>query len=351
MNREKKKEKNAGEEILEEDHKRWKNILKFLKGQKVVLIFYLLIGVLYPITFYLYGFSLEPIFYSFLMLSFFLLIFLCVDFVRQSNRAKQIQWFGKKSMEELPSPVTQVEEAYQRNLKELYERMEEDLSRESKSNQERLDYFMIWIHQIKTPIAALSLQIQKKEREGDSVRGLKTELFRIEQYVEMVLQYLRIEHIESDLDLYPVSLKKVVNAAVRKYSPIFIEKKLSLDLKNLDITVISDEKWLSLLIEQLLSNGLKYTTQGGIRIYTKDQNELIIEDTGIGIRKEDTKRVFENGFTGFNGRVDKKASGLGLFLCKKVAKQLGIQIHLTSKLQEGTKVSLIFKEKQIQLFS
>ena len=150
---------------------------------------------------------------------------------------------------------------------------------------------------------------------------MKMELFKIEQYVEMVLSYLRMEEMSSDLAFEEYQLDDIVRQAVRKYSQMFILKRIRLDFQPLQRAVLTDEKWLVFVVEQILSNALKYTKEGSISIYLTTYREklmLAIRDTGIGISREDLPRVFEKGFTGYNGRADKKSTGIGLYLCKRL---------------------------------
>ncbi len=198
----------------------------------------------------------------------------------------------------------------------------------------------MWAHQIKTPIAAMRLILQSEEKDCND--ELLEQLFRTEQYVEMVLQYLRMTSDSSDLLIRRYSLDSIVKQAVKKYAKSFIRQKIKLNYEDLNVGVITDEKWLCFVIEQLLSNALKYTQSGSISIYMDDflPETLVIEDTGIGIQEEDLPRVFEKGFTGYNGRADKKSTGIGLFLCKKILKKLSHTISIESTLGKGTKVKI-----------
>ena len=204
-----------------------------------------------------------------------------------------------------------------------------------------IDYYTLWAHQIKTPIAAMRLLLQS-ENSCQSKDELTMELFKIEQYVEMVLQYLRLGSDSTDFVIRKQPLDDIVREAVKKYSTTFIKKKISLEYRQTDAVVISDEKWLSFVIEQILSNALKYTYSGKISIYLDENlpNTLVIEDTGIGIQSEDLPRVFDKGYTGYNGRKDKKSTGIGLYLCRQVMNKLGHTMSIESEVGKGTKVKL-----------
>lgn len=207
--------------------------------------------------------------------------------------------------------------------------------------QEKQDFFSLWAHQIKTPISALNLLLQGEQPDSVSCRQ---ELFKIENYVEMALNYMRFEDMRNDLVLERYSLEDLVRQVVKKYATIFIYNHISIELKELQYQVLTDEKWFCFVLEQVLSNALKYTRQGSVTIFAKETEQgicLVVKDTGIGIRSEDLPRIFEKGFTGYNGRVDRKASGLGLYLCKGICGKLGHRIYVTSRPGEGTEVNLL----------
>ena len=207
--------------------------------------------------------------------------------------------------------------------------------------QELSDYYSMWVHQIKTPIAALGVLIQSGEeleevqespKAQELTRSMKMEVFRIEQYVDMVLTYLRMGSATSDY---------AFRQAVRKYSQMFIMTRTRLHLEIQDQKILTDEKWLTFVIEQILSNAVKYARGGEISIYTEDKT-LVIADDGIGIAEEDLPRIFEKGFTGYNGRANKKSTGIGLYLCKTIIDRLHHTIWIESKPEKGTKVYLNF---------
>ena len=208
-----------------------------------------------------------------------------------------------------------------------------------------MDYYTLWAHQIKTPIAASSLLVG--EIEDKKVKNqLEQELFKIESYVNIVLQYLRLESFHEDLVLKKENVEDLVKEIVKKYAIFFIQKGLSLNLHDLGRTIITDRKWFVVILEQVLSNSLKYTSQGGIEIYFQEST-LYIKDSGLGIQDADLLRVFERGFSGYNGRLTQQSSGLGLYLSKKIADELGHQISIASQVGQGTTVMISFSEKKM----
>jgi signal transduction histidine kinase len=262
----------------------------------------------------------------------------CLRYFRRHGQLTGLQSRITLSLDGLPVPKDLLEKDYQKLIKILYADKMLFAENEDRERRDMVDYYTLWAHQIKTPIAAMRLLMQSEESER--YKELSLELFKIEQYVEMVLQYLRTDSESSDFIIMKHSLDDMVRQAVRKYAKMFIYKKISLDLKGLNREVITDDKWLVFVIEQILSNSLKYTNTGTISIYLEGDSTLVVEDTGIGIRPEDLPRVFEKGFTGYNGRDDKKSTGIGLYLCKRILTKLSHTIEVESEVGKGTKVKI-----------
>ena len=240
---------------------------------------------------------------------------------------------------------TPLEKLLQERVEELEYEQKNQLLVEQEKYNDLLDYYTLWVHQVKTPIAASSLLIgDLKDKEAKS--QLEQELFKIESYVHLVLQYLRLESFHDDLVLKQENLADLVREVVKKYALFFIQQGLSLNLHDLDHTIVTDKKWFLVILEQVLSNSLKYTKEGSIEIYFHEDS-LYIKDTGLGIQNADLLRVFERGFSGYNGRLTQQSSGLGLYLSKKIADQLGHKIAIDSQVGQGTTVSIAFPEKKL----
>ena len=240
---------------------------------------------------------------------------------------------------------TPLEKLLQERVEELEYEQKNQLLVEQEKYNDLLDYYTLWVHQVKTPIAASSLLIgDLKDKEAKS--QLEQELFKIESYVHLVLQYLRLESFHDDLVLKQENLADLVREVVKKYALFFIQQGLSLNLHDLDHTIVTDKKWFLVILEQVLSNSLKYTKEGSIEIYFQE-GSLYIKDTGLGIQNADLLRVFERGFSGYNGRLTQQSSGLGLYLSKKIADQLGHKIAIDSQVGQGTTVSIVFPEKKL----
>lgn len=261
-------------------------------------------------------------------------------FYRRHTRLKELRHSITVSDIIFPLSKDLIEKDYQELITIIDINRTEIINEKDKAFTDMVDYYTIWAHQIKTPIAAMRLLLQSEQTDTNS--ELLEQLFKVEQYVEMVLQYLRMESMSSDLMFKRYSLDDIIKQAVRKYSKSFIRKKIKLNYTDVNCIVLTDEKWLVFVIEQILSNALKYTHEGEISIYMDEDlpKTLVIEDMGIGIEQEDLPRVFEKGFTGYNGRADKKSTGIGLYLCKRILNKLSHTITIASAVGKGTKVKI-----------
>lgn len=287
-------------------------------------------------------------------------VFLCllVDILKYAERWKELKRCIATS-DTYPGMFYTVpgdlEALYRSMIAKMRQEKEELIFEDQKRYTEMMDYYGMWAHQIKTPIAAMRILVQsgmdREENEENQklFRQLQMELFKTEQYVEMVLSYLKIGDIAKDMVLERCDLGKVVRQAVKKYSRLFILQKLSLEMGEIAEIVLTDEKWLSFVVEQILSNALKYTKSGSVSIYLEQEGVLVIKDTGIGISAEDLPRIMEKGYTGYNGRIDKRSTGIGLYLCKKVMDKLHHQLRIDSEDGKGTKVVLDLRRIQLDL--
>lgn len=323
--------------------------IKYIKDHIQIILLNTSFLVIAFAIFALYSIHIEIIFYIFVIWLFGPLIYVVVDFSNYYRKYQQLEVVKKEieiHLATLPMSEHLIEQTYQQALFLLQEERLKIKAQFDNKQTEMLDYYTMWAHQIKTPIAAMKLLVQA---EPSSVnKELLEQLFKTEQYVEMVLGYLRVEGPSSDFVLQKHQLSDLIKQVIRKYASQFIRKNIKLDFKEMDTFVITDEKWLVFVIEQILSNAIKYTNVGTISIYMDSTNPkiLVIEDTGMGIASEDLPRIFENGYTGYNGRMDKMATGIGLYLCQKVLMKLGHGIQITSRVNVGTKVMIDLKRRE-----
>ena len=268
------------------------------------------------------------------------------DFLRYCRKHRllcELQYEILLTLEHLPESDNEVERRYQQLIETLHAEKTSLISAANKRYDGAVMYFTMWAHQIKTPIAAMSLALQELDTEES--RELSENLQKIEQYVEMALCYVRLDSDTSDFVIRRYPLDGIIKQAVRKFSPQFIRRKIKLIYEPTENEVLTDEKWLLFVVEQLISNALKYTKNGSVEIALKPEKTLSISDTGIGIAPEDLPRVFEHGFTGNNGRADKKATGIGLYLCRRICKALGHEIEIRSD-KNGTEVLIDLKRSE-----
>ena len=349
-----------------------KLFLDYINKIKFYIILQMFPVILAEIIFFLYQLPIEPMVY---VTVFWLITGICAclnGFYRYRKKVEQLELIAAApdiNLSQMDSPVGQ-DERFQQEIMQQLNQMRIDVENASqKSSEDMTDYYTMWAHQIKTPIFALRLLLQESTEEN---KEKLSELFKIEQYVEMVLGYLRTEDMSSDLKLSRCSLDRIIRDQIHKYAGIFVSKKLTLTYESISQDVLTDEKWLGFVIGQILSNALKYTRTGGIRIYLEkklsldtddvsisirndDCNKvenltLIIEDTGIGIRAEDIPRIFEKGYTGVNGRDDNRATGIGLYLSNKIMRKLGHRLYITSTEGKGTKVFLEFSVDELNMY-
>ena len=313
----------------------------YLKSRINVIILMIIVEGVFASSYFLFDMPAVTVLYPLILSTSALIVAGVIDFVFTFNKHRKL------TQNEISASSDPIEKDYQEIIRKLKE--EEAYSRQKTTSDynNMVEYYTVWAHQIKTPIASMRLQIQSEDTE--SARKLMGDLNRIEAYVEMVLTFLRLDSDSTDYLIKEYDLDEIVRPAIRKFSREFILKKLKLEYEPLSYKTITDSKWLSFIVEQVISNAVKYTSEGSVRICMSEPGILCIEDTGIGISDEDLPRIFENGYTGFNGREDKRASGIGLYLCKRISDNLGHKIYAESKVGEGTKIFLDMRAKKLDV--
>lgn len=295
---------------------KFKNYISKILPITVTTFFILLV---FWVVFLLMNLSFESYFLAFEIVLFFYMVYLV------------FMAFLNKKEEKLKNQIQELEEA-NLNLRNDFLAKEKELQ----------EYFLIWIHQIKTPITAGKL-ICDSDIENENIKNIKKELIYIEDYTNMALSYLKMINHNTDMDISLVNLDDIINPLIKKYAILFISNNIKLEYKKLNVKVITDSKWCMVVIEQLLSNAIKYTKNGIVSIsFNEKENYLEIKDNGIGIKDSDLPKIFDKGYSGFNGRQNQKSTGIGLFLVKQILDKLGQNIKLESKLGEGTSVKVYF---------
>ena len=312
----------------------------YLKERWKRLLMLLLFACIFAVSFWFYRLPVRAVMYPCALCLLFGAVFAAYDSTKAYRRHKFFEELHRRNTElisALPEPEGIVDSDYQQLISVLKEKIAEITAQTDSRIRDTVDYYTVWAHQIKTPIAAMRLTLQKED--VPEARRLASELSRIEQYVEMVLVFVRLGSDYSDYVFTQQDIDEIIRSSVKKFASEFIDRRIRLEYDSVDIQAVTDEKWFAFVVEQLLSNALKYTREGSIKIYSEGK-VLCIKDTGIGIAPEDLPRVFDKGYTGCNGRTDRRASGLGLYLCRRICQNLGIDISISSTVGEGTTVRL-----------
>lgn len=286
----------------------WGNYLKRQLGLWLTII----VGMsLFLCTFFLWQLSMISLLNASLLFLLMLLVYATIDYQKFRH-----------------------EQRYIADLEIENEQIRTKLAKQMQRDQAFMDMMRVWTHQMKVPLASLDLIAQTRLPE------LQKQTFELENYLTILLEYLRVQNTATDFRFEVVSIRELVNQVVKKYARQFIHKNLNVTIVG-NAMIKTDAKWLTVAVEQIINNAVKYTESGGLRIDITDQ-QLRMTDSGIGILASDLPRLFSHGFTGYNGRLDKKSSGLGLYLSKLVLDKLSCDITVTSKIDVGTTVAISF---------
>ena len=320
----------------------------YLRQHKRVLAFYGISMAVFFILLFFYRVPLAGWGYGAVLCLFFGLVLGVPDYLVFQRKHRELERLAMQQeiagREDLPEPGGLLEKDYQEVIFRLTEIEKDVRDGLNRRYQDMSDYYTMWAHQVKTPIAALKLSLENED--SSLAREIRGEVTRIDQYVDMAMCYLRLDSDTTDYVFEECEIDRILRQAVRKFSSSFIQKKIRLEYEPVDWKVVTDEKWLLFVIEQILSNSLKYTrSQGKVVIERQEGEILCIRDNGIGIAPEDIPRIFEKGYTGYNGRNDKKASGLGLYLCRRICENLGYRIWASSSVGEGTAIYIDLKRR------
>ena len=317
-----------------------RRFFRYFYDYRGVCIWMCLSGAVFAVVFAMYGITLEAVWYPLLISALFGAIMLAAGFAHSRRRRRGMeQVLASEALfpdvtDILPRAGSLAEEDYQALIGKMENAYRAKKGEWDAARRDMADYYATWVHQIKAPIAVMKVMLQQEDTPEN--RELSAELFRVEQYVEMALCYVRLGEGASDLVIQEYDLDPVIRKAVRKYAGQFIRRKIRLIYEGTDVRVLTDEKWLSFIIEQLLSNAVKYTAEGSVTISVDKGKKLSVTDTGIGISPEDMPRIFEKGY----GRLDKKSTGLGLYLCRKAADRLGHVLTAESEPGKGSRFTI-----------
>ncbi len=325
-------------------------LLRFARDRLPLLALPPVCAGLFSLVCYLMDAPLEGVMYASLLFLAVAMVYLLADFSRYARRHRMLERLMRGKLTDiglLGAPRGLIEEDLHALLAQSLRQSADAAALAERKRRENESYAAMWTHQIKTPIAAMRLLLRAET--SASGTALLAELIKLEQYVEMSLGYTRIDGPSTDFVFRMCDLDGLMRRTARRFAPLFIQKKLRLNCPMTSLRALTDEKWLSFVLEQLLSNAVKYTAHGGVTLRADEENvALIVEDSGIGIASEDLPRVFDHGFTGLNGRWDKRATGLGLYLSKRILDKLGHRISIESEPGHGTRVTLFLATDAIR---
>jgi len=334
------------------------NIKEYLK-ERTPFIFINVTGVLI-IAWILLILDIEKILIFFIFTIWFLPLtsYISIEFLKHKryydNMQEVLQSLDKKYLlaEIMEEPEFLEGRLFYEVLRECDKEMHEHVNHYKNLQLDYREYIETWVHEIKTPIASSMLIIDNNK--SPIMDNIGQEIKKIEGFVEQALYYSRSSDVSKDYIIKKFDLNVAINNTIRKNSKDFINKKINLQLDDIDDVVNSDIKWVQFILNQIITNSIKYVKpkEGKIRIYsTRNKNNVIltIEDNGIGISEKDINRVYEKGFTGEHGRKYNASTGIGLYLCKKLCNKLGLEINITSQLGVGTKVNIIFPLSEFNL--
>lgn len=315
---------------------------RYIGTKRRLLLAILLFASVFAASFALYRLPTAAILYPALLCLMAGSAMLLIGFFRTRNKHRELLRLAETPSESMLLPKN-ADSIPEEDLIAVAEALCSEIKAKDAANEialrDRTDYYTVWAHQIKTPVSSMKLALANEDTALS--RRLAYDLLRIQQYIDMAMVFLRLDG-GGDYVFRGYDLDAVIRPSLRKFAPEFIGRRLSLRYEPTWLHAVTDEKWFSFIFEQLLSNALKYTRTGSVTIDAPDSETLRITDTGIGIAPEDLPRIFEKGYTGYNGRINREATGLGLYLCRRISKRLGIELSIASEPEHGTSVSIRF---------
>ncbi|MHC1750679.1 MAG: sensor histidine kinase [Cellulosilyticaceae bacterium] len=328
---------------------------EYLSDKKYFMLYYVILMIVISTVVYLnetLQVSINNVIYINIVAMVFTITYLLGDYYRNKKYYQTLNYILENREDDiiyaLPEPKTFRQEVTNKLLTHSYKNEQAKLHKLYDEKRDNLEYITSWVHEIKTPIAITRLLIEDSDDQSkeDVLNSLEDEIDKIDRYVEQTLYYSKIDDFSKDYFISEYNVEEIVKSNIAKHAKIFISKKIKIEIKDIDFFVSTDKKWLGFILDQIVSNALKYTNDNGIiKIYVKQNSKgktLVIEDNGIGIKEEDIDRVFNKGFTGYNGRGLYKSTGMGLYLAKELGQKLGHPISIESSYGEWTKVKIHF---------
>lgn len=329
---------------------------QYIYDKKYFMLFYIIIMTLVSSIIFLdptVKVHVSNILYLNLLCFVVLIVYLISSFVYHIRRLDELK--NDVEVGNIPFPHTYLQKEYYNIIYNILEEKQNVVIEYLNKKKEHADYTNSWVHEVKTPIATLRLLLEFYDIEKEVKNSIEEEIDSIDNYIEQALYFSRIDDFAKDYLISDYNLDELVKSVVKINKKVFISKNINIFIDNLNFNVKTDAKWLTYILNQIVANSLKYTGENGlIKIYGKSTSEgidLVIEDDGIGIIPEDLSRIFEKSFTGQNGRLNKKSTGLGLYMAKKLCEKLGHSISAESEIDKYTKITILFPKLSQHYFT
>lgn len=331
-------------------------LLDFLKSKAAPIAIFLFIDCFMALLLWVYSMNAQGILFACAVLALAFIAALIIEYLPKRKYYNQVEEtlssLDKKCLLAafLDEPEFYEGRIFSNCVETLSKAMNDEIAQYKTASKEYREYIELWIHEVKTPIASSRLILENNP--SPTANGLGEELDAIDYYLEQALFYSRSTDVQKDYIIKETGLFDVVNQVIRRNARHFIRDKIGLELEKQDITVFTDEKWLEYMLNQIVVNSIKYRREEGaaISIYAQERQNavsLFIRDNGIGISRKDIGRVFEKGYTGITGREYKKATGIGLYLVKKLSDKLGLSVGIVSEEGKGTTLELVFPKTDL----
>lgn len=333
------------------------NFFQYIENKRFFLLFYAVL-MLFVTLMMAVSINKEDMVGNILYTNFgggiFLSVYVVGEYFYRNPFYKELNKLIKSDVKEvfalIPKPQSHEQKLFIQLLEKQHYEYLEELEQLHNEKSDYQDFIMSWIHEVKIPITACRMLIKNSTGKTSDYLANKfeDELIKIDNYVEQALYYSRIDSFSKDYFITEVSLNQIILESIKKYSKIFINKHIRFNMWDSQEFIYSDSKWLGFVVDQIVTNSLKYTNDGGMISFTFEEDhrekQLVIHDTGPGIKPEDINRVFEKGFTGSTGRNHSKSTGIGLYLAKQLVLKLGHDISIKSKENKYTKVIIHFSK-------
>ncbi len=321
------------------------NIFKYIKDKRYLIVVFLIMGIFMNSVFILdplTKINKSNIIYINLFFVLIVILYFLFDFFKINKNVKNIKSMDYEMIYGIPVDITEEQKEYYVVLKNLHKKYELEKQKIIDEKNEYSEFIDKWVHDIKTPISVIKLLIENVDLPKDFKKSFEEELKKISENVDRALYYSKLDSFNKDYFIEEVDVYKVIKKVIKDNFSSFRNKKINVEVENKSLLINTDKKWLFFILYQIITNSIKYMGKDGtLKIYNSESEReylIFIEDNGCGIKKEDINRIFEKGFTGYNGRKYYSSTGIGLYLANKMANKLNLKIEVESEYNVFTKI-------------